>query len=160
VDTRKRKYFSSLVTGLLVLLLVALAVKIGLLWTNESSADHEVFISAPALKERLDRQERIVVLDIRPRADYASGHIPSAKNIPYDELEVRGPNELNPEDRIVTYCRCADDSRSDMARLALTSAGFKDVVYLQGGIQRWEDEQYTTVQSKQPFSQTKTQSLK
>jgi rhodanese-related sulfurtransferase len=146
-----RKLTSSLLTGLLILLLLVLAVKIGRLsWSTEQ----EVSISAAALKESIDRQERIVVLDIRQRAEYASGHIPSARNIPSDELEVRGPNELNQEDRIVIYCRCQDDTRSDLARQTLISSGFKNVVYLQEGLQRWEDEQYSTVRTNHATSQT------
>ncbi|HVF21762.1 MAG TPA: rhodanese-like domain-containing protein [Pyrinomonadaceae bacterium] len=131
-------------TGVLVFLFVLLVVKVGLLWSNERSEEPQVFTTAPALKHALDQRSRLLVLDIRSRAEFARGHIPTARNIPHDELEVRAPNELNPEDRIVAYCRCRDDTSSDMARQILTSLGFKNVVYLQGGLQRWEEEQYGT----------------
>jgi phage shock protein E len=131
-------------TSVLVFLLVLLMVKVGLLWSNQRSEEPQVFTTAPALKHALDQQSPLVILDVRSRAEFARGHIPTARNIPHDELEVRAPNELNPEDRIVAYCRCLDDTTSDMARQILTSLGFKNVVYLQGGLQRWQDEQYGT----------------
>ncbi|MFN2407674.1 MAG: rhodanese-like domain-containing protein [Pyrinomonadaceae bacterium] len=129
-------------TGVLVFLFALLVAKVGLLWANAPSDELQVFTTAPALKHALDQQSRLLIVDIRSRAEFARGHIPTAKNIPHDELEVRAPNELNREDRIVAYCRCVDDTASDMARQILTSLGFKNVVYLQGGLQRWEEEQY------------------
>lgn len=46
----------------------------------------------------------VVVLDVRPRVEYDSGHIPSALSIPLSELRDR--IALIPQDReIVAYCR-------------------------------------------------------
>lgn len=64
--------------------------------------DEFVFITAPALRELLDQKQHIIVVDVRPRAEYAASHIPAAKNIPYDELETRALNELDQNDRIVS----------------------------------------------------------
>lgn len=45
-----------------------------------------------------------LVLDVRPREEYAGGHLPGAVNIPLPELESRLA-ELNSGREIVTYCR-------------------------------------------------------
>lgn len=140
-----QKLINTLATVVLVLLLAVFIWKVvALMRSTDEQSDELAFITAPALKEVLDSQQRIVVLDVRPRADYAASHIPAAKNIPYDELETRALNELDQNERIVTYCRCQDDTRSDMARQLLTALGFKNAVFLKGGIQNWEDKQYAT----------------
>jgi DNA-binding transcriptional ArsR family regulator len=40
------------------------------------------------LRERIDRDE-VIVLDVRPSAEYEAGHIPGAQNIPISELAGR-----------------------------------------------------------------------
>lgn len=45
-----------------------------------------------------------VVLDVRPVAEYAGGHLPEAVHIPLDELEQRLA-ELPADREIVVYCR-------------------------------------------------------
>ena len=46
----------------------------------------------------------IVVIDVRPAAEYAAGHIPGARSIPIERLTA-GINELPAELEIVAYCR-------------------------------------------------------
>ena len=146
---KTRKLVNYVATIVLVLLVGVFVWKITrLLRSNGERVDELSFITAPALKQALDQHQGLIVLDVRPRAEYAAGHIPVAKNIPYDELEVRAPNELQQDVRIVTYCRCQDDTRSDMARQLLNSLGFKGAVFLKGGIGQWENEQYATARTE------------
>ena len=46
----------------------------------------------------------VVLVDVRPEAEYEAGHIKGAKSIPLDELERRLA-ELPPDAEIVAYCR-------------------------------------------------------
>lgn len=46
----------------------------------------------------------VIVLDVRPPEEFASGHIPGAISIPLDELAVR-LDELPSDTEIVAYCR-------------------------------------------------------
>jgi rhodanese-related sulfurtransferase/DNA-binding transcriptional ArsR family regulator len=62
--------------------------------------------------EPVDRQElqrrlharSVVLLDVRPRLEYESGHIPGAISVPLDELPRR-LRELPARKEIVAYCR-------------------------------------------------------
>ncbi|HLG07810.1 MAG TPA: metalloregulator ArsR/SmtB family transcription factor [Gaiellaceae bacterium] len=56
--------------------------------------------------ELLERAKRhgVVVLDVRPPEEYASGHIPGAISIPLEELEQRLAS-LPRDAEIVAYCR-------------------------------------------------------
>ena len=50
------------------------------------------------------RRGDVVVIDVRPSDEYASGHLPFARSMPLDEILVR-IRELPPDKEIVAYCR-------------------------------------------------------
>ena len=50
------------------------------------------------------RKGDVVLIDVRPPAEYAAGHIDGARSIPIDELEDRLA-ELPPDREVVAYCR-------------------------------------------------------
>lgn len=64
------------------------------------------------------------VVDVRTRAEFASGHAGGSLNIPLDQLESK-LGELD-RARPVLVC-CATGSRSAFAKSILQSAGFSDV---------------------------------
>ncbi|MEU3274450.1 metalloregulator ArsR/SmtB family transcription factor [Saccharomonospora sp. NPDC006951] len=53
---------------------------------------------------RRARNDEVVVLDVRPREEYAAGHIPGAVSIPVEELEDRLA-DIPADQEIVAYCR-------------------------------------------------------
>jgi len=61
-------------------------------------------ISAEELVARLKGGEPLVVVDVRPAAEYAAAHISGAVSIPLPELERR-LRELPRDREIVAYCR-------------------------------------------------------
>jgi rhodanese-related sulfurtransferase/DNA-binding transcriptional ArsR family regulator len=77
-------------------------------------------VGTDELLARLERDE-VVVLDVRPEAEYAGGHLPGAIHIPLAELPERLA-ELPQDREIVAYCRgryCA--MAHDAVRLLSTS---------------------------------------
>lgn len=74
--------------------------------------------------------EKITILDVRTRENYAACHVVGSINIPSDELDVRAVNELSPTDFIITSCQCADARSSTLARDRLMESGFKKVAVL------------------------------
>lgn len=60
-------------------------------------------ISAEELAERLARG-RVVLLDVRPEAEYRAGHIPGARSVPLASLEDAA-SSLPRRREIVAYCR-------------------------------------------------------
>ncbi|HEX6913670.1 MAG TPA: rhodanese-like domain-containing protein [Chitinophagaceae bacterium] len=65
-----------------------------------------------------------VIVDVRTRQEFASGHCKGSKNIPLDMLQSR-IKEL-PKDKPIITC-CASGMRSGTARSILLSAGFIEV---------------------------------
>lgn len=62
-------------------------------------------ITRQELAELLDGGDA-TVLDVRPREEYAAGHIPGARSLPFDELSTT-VEQLRDEHRIIAYCRGA-----------------------------------------------------
>jgi rhodanese-related sulfurtransferase/predicted transcriptional regulator len=60
-------------------------------------------IGRAELAERLVSGE-LVVLDVRPRVEFAAGHIQGARSVPLDELEER-LSEIPDDAEVVAYCR-------------------------------------------------------
>lgn len=65
--------------------------------------DEVELLSARELSERLE-QGKIVVLDVRPEAEYRAGHIAGALSAPLDRLESIAPG-LPKRREVVAYCR-------------------------------------------------------
>ncbi len=91
-------------------------------------------ISRDELRERLDRGD-VVVIDVRPSAEYAAGHLPGAVSIPPDQLEDL-LQDL-PRDRdIVAYCRGPYCVYADDAVRRLQREG-RRAVRLEDGLPEW-----------------------
>ena len=60
-------------------------------------------IGALELKQKLDAEENLVVVDSRTKSEYDRGHIPGAISIPVEETRARY-GELSKDAAIVTYC--------------------------------------------------------
>ncbi len=80
------------------------------------------------LRRRIDNHEPIIVLDLREREAYTQGHLPGAKNIPFDELYVRAINELSQDNFLVLF----DDNaqQADSSYTLLSDQGFSHVFIL------------------------------
>jgi len=88
------------------------------------------------LKKRLDAGEPVVVVDVRDPDEYRDGSIEAANNISRGFLEFRiGSVASDPSTPLVLYCQTG--LRSMLAAKALHDLGYKNVVNLQGGFQRW-----------------------
>jgi molybdopterin/thiamine biosynthesis adenylyltransferase/rhodanese-related sulfurtransferase len=90
-------------------------------------------ISPQTLRERLDRGEPLVLLDVREPYEYRLVHL-DARLLPLGELESR-ISELDPSKETVVYCHSG--IRSSSAVKFLRSRGFKNVKNLTGGIDAW-----------------------
>jgi rhodanese-related sulfurtransferase/DNA-binding transcriptional ArsR family regulator len=77
----------------------------------------------------------VTVLDVRPRDEFALGHLPGAVNIPLRELEARLA-ELDGAQEIVAYCRGPYCVLSYEAVAALRARGF-NVRRLEDGLPEW-----------------------
>ena len=91
-------------------------------------------ISRAELVERL-RAGDVVVLDVRPDAEFTAGHLPGAVNVPPGELEQR-LGALPAGSQVVAYCRGPYCVYANDAVRLLASAGH-DARRLDDGFPEW-----------------------
>ncbi|TVR15277.1 MAG: ArsR family transcriptional regulator [Balneolaceae bacterium] len=92
-------------------------------------------MTSSQLLERM-QQGKALLLDVRPREEYESGHIASAISIPSDELFEK-LKELPKDKEIVAYCRGPLCAMAYDAVELLNKHGFK-AVRLETGFPEWE----------------------
>lgn len=77
-----------------------------------------------------------LVLDVRSREEFASGHVPGATNIPHGELADRLGELGSVKDRaLVVYCESG--RRAGMAQETLLASGFTKLLHLEGDMKAW-----------------------
>jgi len=96
-------------------------------------------ISARELRQRLGSGE-VILLDVRPAAEYDAGHLPGAISIPLDEV-ARRLDELPPDRLVVAYCRGPYCVYADEALALLADAG-REVRRLEEGVAEWQAAGY------------------
>src|SRR5262249_20792257 len=78
---------------------------------------------AADLARRLDAED-ILVLDVRPEAEFRAGHIRGARSIPIGELEAR-LGELPDDREVIAYCRGPFCVFADRAVALLRGRGYR-----------------------------------
>jgi rhodanese-related sulfurtransferase len=96
------------------------------------------FMSLDELRARVERKEPLIVLDVREKDAYQSGHVPGARHLPRGQLELRVNEELpDPTLRILTVCEFG--KISTLAAATLRDLGYLRAVALDGGMKAWRD---------------------
>ncbi|WP_430787022.1 sulfurtransferase TusA family protein [Virgibacillus flavescens] len=102
--------------------------------TNEETK-HKEITDLKELRNKIEKEESISILDVREPAEFVFGHIPGAVNIPLGELEERF-EEIDKDKEIHVICRTGN--RSDLAAQKLTEQGYKSVKNVVPGMSKWD----------------------
>ena len=94
-------------------------------------------ITAVQLKQKMDRKEKFMLIDVREPSEFQINKIPGAKLIPLG-IVAEHANELDSADEIVINCHFG--GRSAKACQLLQQMGFKKVKNLKGGIDAWSTD--------------------
>ena len=94
-------------------------------------------ISVHELKQKRDRNEQIVLLDVREQDEYEIVHFEDALLIPVNELPQQ-THRLDRDSEIVIHCH--KGMRSMYAAAYLYQLGYRNVKSLSGGIDQWAIE--------------------
>lgn len=94
-----------------------------------------------AVKIRMDRGEKFLLVDVREESEFAKDHLPGAihlgKGVIERDIEQRVP-ELKTE--MVLYC--GGGFRSALAADNLQKMGYTNVISMDGGIRGWREKSY------------------
>jgi rhodanese-related sulfurtransferase len=88
------------------------------------------------VKARMDRGERINLVDVREESEYAAGHIPGAvhigKGVIERDIEAKCPDKST---ELILYC--GGGFRSALAADNLQKMGYTNVISMDGGMRGW-----------------------
>lgn len=102
-------------------------------------------LSVEALHDMIARDERPLIVDVRPLTSVKQGRIPGAVWIDSDAFEesVKTRELLDrATDEVVVYCACPNEASAAAVAKKLMRAGFKHVRPLAGGIEAWIEKGY------------------
>lgn len=86
---------------------------------------------------RLINKEDAVVLDIRAKKEFKTGHIVGAVNIPYPEMDDRiGELNKHKSKPVIVVCNLGQTASGAVKKL--TDAQFENVQRLRGGMAEWK----------------------
>lgn len=93
-------------------------------------------LDVQALRERLEGHASPRLLDVRTPAEFETGHIPGAYNVPLDTLrEHREELRRHLDEDVVLVCRSGN--RAEQAEKALAEVGLPGLRVLDGGMVGW-----------------------
>lgn len=99
-----------------------------------SSPHHLIEISA--LEGQKKVEQGAALIDVRTAKEFASGHVPGATNIPYDQIGRRISEVSSEKEReIVLYCHLGQ--RALVAQQTLSKLGYA-AVFAAGGLDEWQ----------------------
>jgi rhodanese-related sulfurtransferase len=99
-------------------------------------------ISAPELKARRDRGERLQVVDVREAWELQLASIPDVVHVPMNQVPTR-ISELSRDAETIVMCHAG--ARSLRVAHFLANQGFTNVANLAGGIAAWSEQVDATV---------------
>ncbi|MGC7404570.1 rhodanese-like domain-containing protein [Pandoraea pneumonica] len=87
---------------------------------------------------QLINRKGAVVLDVRSTEEFAGGHLPSARNVPLDDVEQKvGQVIKNKAAPVLIVCKSGQ--RSARAQTLLRNLGYAESFSLQGGLAAWQE---------------------
>ncbi len=94
-----------------------------------------------AVKARMDRGDKFVLVDVREESEFAKDHLPGAihmgKGVIERDVEQTVPDLNTP---LVLYC--GGGFRSALAADNLQKMGYTNVISMDGGIRDWREKRY------------------
>lgn len=132
-------------TSVLCLLLLASCKTVGISMTAGGYAE----VSPTVANEMILDSKQVVILDVRGAEAFRGpeGYIGTAISVPFESIERQLP-ELLPYQSETVLVYGADDTDGAVAARLLTVAGFRNVVHIAGGLKRWIEHGYRTVNAQ------------
>ncbi len=97
---------------------------------------HTDTITAARLRELIDADPAVRILDVRTGGEFETVHIPGSYNVPLDTLGEHVRDLADVSHPVVLVCRSG--GRASQAHAALTGAGKEALHILEGGMDSWE----------------------
>ena len=145
----------------ILLLMLGVVVGSGTAAAREAQYAHPELLLEPTELAKLDVSRQFVILDVRPQAEYDSGHVPGALRVDHDKWKKMFADDkdarrwsksigrlgIGPESKVVVY---DDKGMKDAARIwwILKYWGVGDVRLLNGGWKHWKSSALPTSKAR------------
>jgi len=94
-----------------------------------------------AIKARLDRGEKFMLIDVREESEFAKDHLPGARHLGRGIIE-RDIETVVPDTSAEIVLYCGGGFRSALAADNLQKMGYTNVISMDGGIRGWREKGY------------------
>jgi rhodanese-related sulfurtransferase len=91
------------------------------------------------VKAKLDRGEKLILVDVREESEFAKDHLPGAIHLSKGVIE-RDIEEKVPDLNAPLVLYCGGGYRSALAADNLQKMGYKNVLSMDGGIRVWREK--------------------
>jgi rhodanese-related sulfurtransferase len=109
-------------------------------------------ISPQQLHDTLQAGEPIELIDVRTPVEFREVHVSFARNVPLDRLDAAHIAAGRHGSSQPLYVICRSGSRGKQACEKLLSAGYANVVNVEGGTQAWDQAGLPVVRGQQAMS--------
>lgn len=105
---------------------------------NEPKPEQVTVISPQEMRESLNEDRLLQLLDVRTTEEYEVGHLRDSQNICVTDSDFKEKvAKLDKNKPVYVYCK--KGGRSAKAAKILTEMGFKEIYDLDGGITAWDE---------------------
>jgi len=95
-------------------------------------------ITRDELKAKLDRGDRLIIVEALPPMYYEEAHLPGALNLPHDQVDELAPRLIpSKASEVVVYCSNTPCQNSTIASKRLAALGYANVKEYVEGKQDW-----------------------
>lgn len=95
---------------------------------------------------------QVELIDVRTPVEFREVHSPHARNVPLDSLDPKTVMESRADKDAPLYVICRSGNRSSKACDAFISAGFTNVVNVEGGTSAWDEAGLSVVRGRKAIS--------
>ena len=93
------------------------------------------------VKKRMDRGDKVVLVDVREDNEWAADHLPGAIHLGKGVIE-RDIEKTIPDTDTELVLYCGGGFRSALAADNLQKMGYKNVISMDGGVRGWREKGY------------------
>lgn len=118
-------------------LTLASALLCALAYADEKKAADGAVHVEPAGAEKLIKERKVAIVDVRTADEYKEGHIAGAKNIDFTENDFE--KKVSELDKSKAYLlHCGSGRRSTASLEIFQKLGFQHIYHLDGGLKAWQ----------------------
>lgn len=98
-------------------------------------------VTTSEVKSKLDRQEKVLIIDVREESEFAKDHLPGAIHLGKGVIE-RDIEERIPDHNASLILYCGGGFRSALAADNIQQMGYRNVLSMDGGMREWREKGY------------------